>query len=645
MAVFVCFQRTLLGFLSFCNCRIFGFTVLFSLLSAHSNHIMDDLDERLTAEVAQLLTKLVTAVAKQLELEEKLLVVRRENARLKERQTTLEDVETRFQDMETRFKEMEVDHAKNKKLKEEAEAENSRLSAEVEDLTASLFDEANKMVSDASRLTDNYKIKNGKLHEELHEKDVIIEDLQAQLQDLKQLFVRIEEEQRNKSTVGTPAIEQGGFVNGDDSANVQLVLAAPLFSPKIEAVRFDIELYQVDFKSFVYAVIKPSFTFDLNSLRTLKYFKKVWLEELENSISHIPPIANSTFINRWQKGKNFWSLLVEGRAIIEPIKSVNETYKITYKGKTPTDAPVATKEPCTFCNESREDVLEHARLYSLKLLAPELSSASLTDSEPVASYPLCNYCLIKLRNICDFFAKLRSIHSNIFKLKQNSLFEELPAPLNFQFKRQTADSDPAEHQNHNKVVVLEPEEEAKLVKLYISLTQIRSRIFWSKIGLWDHEGVITEVVIDEIPHDAFKHIGRNQQGEPSEPIIEKTAGREPVEESKEATDAETNTETPETTTETALSAKSPAKSSVRSVSGRVKELETQAADSKSSAGTSTASPADTNYNSENDEFADANESQEVETKPLSRRLSSKQRKKKISKDLNSTIQMLQESIE
>ena len=217
------------------------------------------LDDRLTEEVAQLLTKLVTAVAKQLELEEKLLVVRRENVRLKERQAALDGIETQYNELKTKLGAMQVDYDKNKKIKEEAEAENSRLLAEVEDLTASLFDEANKMVSDASRLTDNYKIKNGKLQEELHEKDVIIEDLQAQLQDLKQLFVRIEEEQKNKSQTGTPAIEQIGFASeegrDEDESHRQQLLAAPIFAPKIEAVRFDLDQYQYDFISFIYALI------------------------------------------------------------------------------------------------------------------------------------------------------------------------------------------------------------------------------------------------------------------------------------------------------------------------------------------------------------------------------------------------------
>ena len=46
------------------------------------------------------------------------------------------------------------------------------------------------------------------------------------------------------------------------------------------------------------------------------------------------------------------------------------------------------------------------------------------NTHVIASYPLCNYCLIKLRKLCDFFAKIRLIRSNIFKLKQNDSFDE-----------------------------------------------------------------------------------------------------------------------------------------------------------------------------------------------------------------------------
>ena len=70
-----------------------------------------------------------------------------------------------------------------------------------------------------------------------------------------------------------------------------------------------------------------------------------------------------------------------------------------------------------FCGEARNDSLEHCRLYHLKLFESNTANNSgnnLTNQDQqgnndnthvIASYPLCNYCLIKLRNLCDFFAK------------------------------------------------------------------------------------------------------------------------------------------------------------------------------------------------------------------------------------------------
>ena len=52
------------------------------------------------------------------------------------------------------------------------------------------------MVSNASRETHNFKIKNRKLYEELDEKNIIINDLQEQLQDLKQMFIKMEEQSK-----------------------------------------------------------------------------------------------------------------------------------------------------------------------------------------------------------------------------------------------------------------------------------------------------------------------------------------------------------------------------------------------------------------------------------------------------------------
>ena len=171
-----------------------------------------------------------------------------------------------------------------------------------------------------------------------------------------------------------------------------------------------------------------------------------------------------------------------------------------------------------FCGEARNDSLEHCRLYHLKLFESNTANNSgnnLTNQDQqgnndnthvIASYPLCNYCLIKLRNLCDFFAKIRLIRSNIFKLKQNDSFDEfIVVPGSFgQFKRSntisnrngtysssstsssstssvssssatTANGESLNSTTHN--IQLERTEESKLIKLYIMMLLIRSKIF------------------------------------------------------------------------------------------------------------------------------------------------------------------------
>ena len=157
------------------------------------------------------------------------------------------------------------------------------------------------------------------------------------------------------------------------------------------------------------------------------------------------------------------------------------------------------------------------------------------NTHVIASYPLCNYCLIKLRNLCDFFAKIRLIRSNIFKLKQNDSFDEfIVVPGSFgQFKRSntisnrngtysssstsssstssvssssatTANGESLNSTTHN--IQLERTEESKLIKLYIMMLLIRSKIFWSKLGFWDTIDQINEINLDEIHYEAFSYL-------------------------------------------------------------------------------------------------------------------------------------------
>lgn len=640
------------------------------------SEVEESLDVRLTREVTSLSTNLVTAEAKLLEMEEKVLQLRKENQLLKTNIKEHELILKKYALLVPEHAKLKQDFIKNDLLRKEAEDKIAELQGEVEDLTASLFDEANKMVSNASRETYNFKIKNGKLQEEIQEKNTIIENLQDQLKDLKQLFFQIEDEQKLTST-GTPKYEKqqldfnvssssstaaGGksttsTVAKDEEQHqqegknllYQQQLDALIYSPTIRSIRFDLIEYHQDFKPFIYAIIKPNYTLDLTSLKTLKYFRKIWLEELENSIPIIP--IHSNFMSRWLKGKSFWNLIVDGKAVIEPISGVNETYKLTYKGKNSVGGvstsdttkkeehpPIATKEPCSFCGENKDDILEHARLYSLRLLNPDYnpnlassntggssnsSNSTATDQEEyLASYPLCNYCLIKLRNICDFFAKIRLIHSNVFKLKQKSIIvggdSNNSSPvmsLNNRFNRLSGifNESAATNQDTTKnneqsrlppTSINEFEEEAKLMKLYMMLVLIRAKIFWSKIGYWDNPNNVHETNLDEVNYEAFKELIGHVESHSHD-----------VKDLQEVK-------------EEALAIKSEGDDKIKS---NVKEL--------------VHSEEDEVFADTTEEFEENSLAKDGNDAPIRRKSLSKQFKKKMDTELDQTLAMLQESLE
>lgn len=622
----------------------------------------DSFDARLAREVTLLSTKLVTAVAKQSELEETVLQLHKENFNLKTTIKELRPIQALYQELVPKYNELFKNSDVLKKDREKFEIENKKLQSEVEELSESLFNEANQMVSDASRETHNFKVKNKKLYEEIDEKNAIIENLQDQLKDLKNLFIKIEDQQKlsGNSRSNTPKLEVVNLGTGSDDKKTSSVddidslsindketnpeinlyhkqLQSLIFTPSVKSIRFDINNYQHDFKTFIYHLIKPEFVFDLTNLKTLRYFKKIWAEELENSIN-VPLLPASNFINRWQKGKNFWNLLIEGKAMIQPVSGVNETFKLAYKG-TNRDiklAPIAIKDPCAFCGEHKDDVLEHARLYTLKLFSD--SSIATDDHEVIAEYPLCNFCLIKLRNICEFFAKLRLINANVYKLKPNPQYDEVPININnFQFKRNgtsgslsgasgdrsstsTRLGSPQMANGEFKPAVVDKHDESIIMKLYVLLLLIRNKIFWSKNGFWDHSDDVEELNIDEIHADAFKIILEEE-------IMVKRRSKGAI--------------TPVTSPST------PNPNQVSSTPNQLASTPNQAPNHNQ-----LASPSDLTGTMEekndSDEFADAvdTEIEPAPPKPLSRKNSkTKQFKAKMNNDLDETLQMLKESIE
>lgn len=458
----------------------------------------EDAESQLAEELASMSLKLVNAVQKQLDLEETVHNLNRNLIQMKARNAELTKYEAEYKVLAPENERLTTELLESRASQKDVKAENARLSTEVEDLSASLFVKANEMVSDANRETHNFKVKNRQLYEEMEEKDMIISSLQSQLTDLKSMMNDMEDKEKSRNS----------FVHHPTSNIIDdNPLNQSIYSPTIKLVRLDLNNYNHDFKSFIYAIIKPDFIFELSYLKNYRFFKKIWLSEIETSLSSVPAISQNTLFKNFQRGKTFWSSIVEGRAVIEPIKGTNESFKLSYKGEIhPGDAPTAIEDPCSICGECRNDNLEHSRLYYFKLLH------DVDSGDVLASFPLCNYCVIMLRNICDFFAKLRLIRKNIYKLAPNSSFDEFNTTTNTQFSQFKRNPNLGVHDNssnsnlvnsNKKRVSLDPTEEAKLIKIYISLILIRNKLFWSKIGNWDNYEEIKELNIDEMKLQTF----------------------------------------------------------------------------------------------------------------------------------------------
>ncbi|KAI5969335.1 SEC2 [Candida margitis] len=490
-----------------------------------------DIDKRLEEEIGNLSTRLVTAVNRQVELEETVLSLRKSIHELETKNAVLTKSDESYQLILPKYLKLQEDFKEANIKKEVAENENGRLKTEVDDLSATLFDEANTMVSNASRETHNFKIKNKKLYEEIDEKNIIISNLQDQLQDLKQMFIKIEDKQRlmvSSSHNNTPNLDQKEF--GEDNQSVSeddyqvQQLSSSLYAPYMTALRFDLNNYNKDFKGFVYTLIKPEFTLDLTHLKNLAYFKPIWMEEIESTVTHVPNLPSTTLLNRWQKSKVFWSSLIDGRVSIEPIKGYSEGSKSSPgREVAPELLSVAITDPCAFCGESRSVLLEHCRLHHYKIYE--------ADEVMIAIYPLCHYCVLKLRNLCDFFAKIRLIKSNVFKLKQVHLFDDYVHGVSSgggggsgsNFYRRTSSNSSSTARSmtvsspgaseadltngHVYNIKLDAEEEAKLIKIYFILAQIRLKIFYSKLGLRENaNNQFNDLNIDEVHYETFSYL-------------------------------------------------------------------------------------------------------------------------------------------
>ncbi|ODV98005.1 hypothetical protein PACTADRAFT_73649 [Pachysolen tannophilus NRRL Y-2460] len=544
-------------------------------------------DRRISQEVSSLSTKLIEAIERQSSLETSNNNLRKQITQLTNELDELSEVRSKYDELLESNRNLLKVHETTLKLKDNAENEVRNLRVEVEDLSTSLFNEANKMVKEARVEKETFRLKNIKLVDTLNEKDTLIESLTGELRILKDVIYNLENKEgiKRQSTAynnnNTPNASSENLVFNSQSNNTSkdsLSKAAtltpsfketfpsvsilqsprlmnfdqePIYTPIYNSLRFDLTNFQdfVRFLKFLYnrnvnaRIIQPV---DYSILKETGFFKKIFKDEIEPTLN-VDDAPDVGYFNR----KNFVSALIEGRVIIEPISGVNETFKVGHKKQDDDDSstsvekddaassvassttpatqqqqqftnensnsnsnsisdnkdskdseanssiatiknnlfsypkdspPVATLASCSICGESRNDILEHSRLYTLKLYAKKPSiihqhkydppssptnlHTGLPNESPSSSramleishqYSLCNYCLIKIRHVCEFFAFIRNVNNSPkTKIWNFNSTQQSNEDLNIEF-----------------------------IKAWFHVSKIRAKIFWARVGIWD----------------------------------------------------------------------------------------------------------------------------------------------------------------
>ncbi|CAB4253949.1 similar to Saccharomyces cerevisiae YNL272C SEC2 Guanyl-nucleotide exchange factor for the small G-protein Sec4p [Maudiozyma barnettii] len=499
---------------------------------------------RIREQVSSLSTQLMESVDRQSQLEDKL---RQANKLLQSQSTsvaTLEALQVEHESLKEKMigkdetiKDLKSNLKSEVELRTKAETEVDKLSQEVEDLTASLFAEANNMVADARREKHTTEILNTKLVEQLRNKDNTLETLNLQLKNLKVVLQNVEKESvSNQSSRYSTILNDSDTTSGrslnkvttssssitKDSDNVIL------YSPYVTTIRYDLTLFN-EFLKFV-AVLPYCKT-----IRETASESKLLRRLLNDEVQPVLRIDNAPGVG-WLAKKTLIQQMIEGLVILEPLSGVNETYQIGYRnadGNTsqpskldanskeshmfnyPVNSPpVAVHGPCAFCGENRDDIIEHARMHVLKVQS-KADDGTLTVT---STYSLCYSCVNKVRQTGQIFAFLRSLKLGTWHLEQVTLktiekgdwnkmeniqkVGKVTAPLDKKSKRMSfmeglgisQNKMAAQVETSNAVIERAGFPTTNIQRAWLHLCQLRCMLFWTHIGIWSVDDSITSKI-------------------------------------------------------------------------------------------------------------------------------------------------------
>lgn len=432
----------------------------------------------LSNEVAALSTKLIQAINQQTQLDDALLSTRHELAAARDRVVKLEAAAKEHENLlkqgllVRRTETVQVEENLRGEIVEErrrrnaAEKDKRSLELELENLTSSLFEEANTMVADARREHAESERRAEQLKSRLVDSEALLVNHQQQLRELKTVLHRIQSERDEEDikTSATPATPvptthdgttglTGEAANPGSEEPAKFVPQHPLyFTTLIQPVlRTDLQSYD-DFNLLLNSstnapatsraqsgnfaglnvrglgslanpiqstitnamqsatrdtstlstastpstptqaagALTPNSPSDVGtSLKESRFYKRVLPEDIEPTLrlDMAPGLS-------WLARRTLLGSMAQGSLTIEPIAA-------------PHAAAAASRHPappCALCGEVRRDPDFHRR-----------HTFRSGDADDAQRYPLCPFCLVRVRATCDFVAFLRAVKAGFWR--------------------------------------------------------------------------------------------------------------------------------------------------------------------------------------------------------------------------------------
>lgn len=434
----------------------------------------------LNEEVTTLSTKLINAINHQTHLDDTLSATRHELEAANDRVRNLEsqiasqreilagDVWVRRSAVEVEKKSWQARVADEKAKRLDTEKSKKKIEQELENLTAALFEEANKMVirakEEAQAEHDALQRKNDQLKAQLADSEGLLKSQQEQLSQLKNVMETMTSDRDDQTNTNLTAPSSPGLARFDIRDEERFATDMSVASPNVDSVtpahptsfhhliqpvlRVDLGMYddfvtlsrisrkrqgsrvssgslvgiglpslglggtpssahpsngsasslnttsQTATSSAPQSPNTPASTVSasspaptaLTNLRDTKFFKRVLAEDIEPTLrlDAAPGLS-------WLARRSVLNAMTDGSLVVDPVMTHAGNSFIMSIAK-------PQHNPCSLCGESRKDAiyLRHHRFRT-------------SEQDSAQRYPLCKYCLGRVRSTCDFLSFLRMV--------------------------------------------------------------------------------------------------------------------------------------------------------------------------------------------------------------------------------------------